>query len=178
MKNLMRKQGPLALLVGAAIAAGAAAVLAADSDKPQLTLMRAGTRPLIDGPAANFTGKVRIDRQVRPDDPSRPMGSMVYFEPGARTAWHTHPLGQTLIVVSGCGWVQSEGGPKKTIQPGDVIWTPPNTRHWHGAQASVAMAHYAMAESLNGVAAQWMEKVTDEQYGPQEQTKCMSSMTN
>ena len=82
------------------------AVLAADSDKPQLTVMRAGSRPLIDGPAANFTGKARIDRQVRPDDPSRQMGSMVYFEPGARTAWHTHPLGQTLIVISGCGWVQ------------------------------------------------------------------------
>ncbi len=118
MKNLVRKQAPLVLLVGAAIGAGAVSVLAADSDKPQLTLMRAGSRPLIDGPAENFTGKARIDRQVRPDDPSRPMGSMVYFEPGARTAWHTHPLGQTLIVISGCGWVQSEGGPEENDPAG------------------------------------------------------------
>jgi len=175
--NRWLKGGLLALLAGAALGAVTLTVLAADPGKPQLTVMRAGSRPLIDGPAENFTGKARIDRQVRPDDPSRPMGSMVYFEPGARTAWHSHPLGQTLIVISGCGWVQSEGGPKKMIQPGDVIWTPPNVRHWHGAQPSVAMTHYAIVEPLNGVTAQWMEKVTDEQYGPQEQGKCMTWTT-
>jgi quercetin dioxygenase-like cupin family protein len=178
MKTSLRWHASLVLLVGAAIGAGATAVLAAESDKPQLTLFRVGSRPLIDGPAENFTGKARIDRQVRPDGSNRPMGSMVYFEPGARTAWHTHPLGQTLIVTSGCGWVQTEGGSKKLIQPGDVIWTPPNTRHWHGAQPGVAMAHYAIVEPLNGVSATWMEKVTDEQYAPQEQGKCMTWTTN
>jgi len=149
---------------------GAAAVVAATAGKPQLTVMRVGSRALIEGPAANFTGKATIDRQVRPDASQRTMGSLVSFEPGARTAWHTHPLGQTLIVTSGCGWVQVEGGKKEEIRPGDVIWTPANVRHWHGAQPDSTLAHYAIAESLNGSAAQWMEKVTDETYGPKDVT--------
>ena len=93
------------------------------------------------------------------------MGSLVSFEPGARTAWHTHPLGQTLIVTSGCGWVQVEGGKKEDIRAGDVIWTPANAKHWHGAQPDSAMSHYAIVEPLNGSSAVWMEKVSDEQYG-------------
>jgi quercetin dioxygenase-like cupin family protein len=115
---------------GGRICAVTLTVLAADPDKPQLTLMRAGSRPHRRS-AENFTGKARIDRQVRPDDPSRPIGSMV-CRARARPA---SPLGQTLIVISGCGWIQAEGGPKM-IQPGDVIWTPPNVRHWHGARMS------------------------------------------
>ena len=148
----------------------AAAVLAADAAKPQLTVMRVGSRPLIDGPAANFTGKATIDRQVRPDASQRIMGSLVSFEPGARTAWHTHPLGQTLIVTAGCGWVQIEGGKKEEIRPGDVIWTPANVRHWHGAQSDSSMSHYAIVEPLNGSSAEWMEKVSDETYGPKDAT--------
>jgi len=161
----MRKRIALLSLIGAV-------AIGAEMSKPQLTVMRAGTRSLIDGPAANFTGKAKIDRQVRPDGSNRAMGSLVSFEPGAHTAWHTHPLGQTLIVTSGCGWVQSEGGPKEMIQPGDVIWTPPNTRHWHGAQPHSAMSHYAIVEPLNGSSAEWMEKVTNAQYGPQERGTC------
>ncbi len=152
------------------IVLGAAAAVAATAGKPQLTVMRVGSRPLIEGPAANFTGKATIDRQVRPDDSQRTMGSHVSFEPGARTAWHTHPLGQTLIVTSGCGWVQVEGGKKEEIRPGDVIWTPANVRHWHGAQPDSAMSHYAIVEPLNGSSAEWMEKVSDETYGPKDAT--------
>ena len=150
----------------------ATATIAADAVKPQLTVMRVGARPVIEGPAANFTGKVTIDRQVRPDESKRIMGSLVSFEPGARTAWHTHPLGQTLIVTSGCGWVQVEGGKKEAIQAGDVIWTPANTKHWHGAQSDTAMSHYAIVEPLNDISAVWMEKVTDEQYTSQEASPC------
>ena len=148
----------------------------ASPDK-QLTVMRAGTRPVIEGPAANFTGKATIDRQVRPDASQRIMGSLVSFEPGARTAWHTHPLGQTLIVTSGCGWVQSEGGKREEIRAGDVIWTPANVKHWHGAQPNAAMSHYAIVEPLNGNSAEWMEKVSDEQYGSQGASTCKTTKT-
>jgi quercetin dioxygenase-like cupin family protein len=154
-----------------------AAVMAADAGKPQLTVMRAGARPVIEGPSANFTGKATIDRQVRPDESKRTMGSLVSFEPGARTAWHTHPLGQTLIVTSGCGWVQIEGGKKEMIRAGDVIWTPANVKHWHGAQPDAAMSHYAIVEPLNGSSAEWMEKVTDDQYASQEASTCKTPKT-
>jgi len=150
----------------------ATATIAADAVKPQLTVMRVGARPVIEGPAANFTGKATIDRQVRPDESRRIMGSLVSFEPGARTAWHTHPLGQTLIVTSGCGWVQVEGGKKEAIQAGDVIWTPANAKHWHGAQSDTAMSHYSIVEPLNDISAVWMEKVTDEQYTSQAASPC------
>lgn len=137
----------------------------AGTDKPQLTVMRAASRLVIDAPAGNFTGKATIDRQVRPDASQKIMGSMVSFEPGARTDWHTHPLGQTLVVTSGRGWVQAEGGEKEPISAGDVIWTPANVKHWHGAQPDSAMSHYDLVEPLNDSSAQWMEKVTDAQYG-------------
>jgi len=150
----------------------ATAAIAADAVKPQLTVMRLADRPTIEGPATNFTGKAKIDRQVRPEDRSRPLGSMVSFEPGARTAWHTHPLGQTLIVISGCGWIQVDGGKKEEIRAGDVIWTPPNTKHWHGAQPGSPLSHYSIVEPLNGSSAAWMEKVSDEQYGPKDATTC------
>ena len=96
--------------------------------------------------------------------PARIGGAIVTFEPGARTAWHTHPLGQTLIVIAGCGWVQREGGKVEEVRPGDVVWFEPGEKHWHGASATTAMSHIAIAEALNGNAVDWMEKVTDEQY--------------
>jgi quercetin dioxygenase-like cupin family protein len=153
------------------------AMSAAVAAKEQLTVLRAGSRPVIEGPAANFTGKATIDRQVRPDASQRMMGSLVSFEPGARTAWHTHPLGQTLIVTSGCGWIQSEGGKKEEIRAGDVIWTPANVKHWHGAQPNAAMSHYAIVEPLNGSSAVWMEHVTDKQYGSDGASSCKTPKT-
>jgi quercetin dioxygenase-like cupin family protein len=117
------------------------------------------------GPAEYFTGSVRIDQPFQGSAPARVGGAFVAFEPGARTAWHTHPLGQTLIVTSGCGWVQVEGGSKEEIRPGDVIWFPAGEKHWHGATANSPMVHIAIAESLDGKTVDWMEQVSDEQYG-------------
>jgi quercetin dioxygenase-like cupin family protein len=129
-----------------------------------MEIKRSGSRPSRKGPAENFTGAVRIDPLFDPPDPARVFGASVTFEPGARTAWHTHPLGQTLIVTSGCGWTQCWGEPKEEIRPGDVIWCPPGKKHWHGATATTAMSHIAIVEKLNGKAVDWMEKVSDEQY--------------
>ena len=167
----MRTSMTLATLV-AAVAFTGLDSRGADTSAPQLTVMRAGERPTIPGPAVNFTGKAVIDRQVRPDASARIMGSLVSFDPGARTAWHTHPLGQTLIVTSGCGWVQTEGGKMQEILPGDVVWTPAGVRHWHGAQAHSPMSHYAIVEPLNGKNVEWMEHVTDVQYGGEESRLC------
>jgi quercetin dioxygenase-like cupin family protein len=127
-------------------------------------IQRAGSQPSSKGPSDYFTGTVRIDPMFDRSDPARVSGASVTFEPGARTAWHTHPLGQTLIVTSGCGWVQREGGPVEEIRPGDVVWFPPGQKHWHGATATTAMTHIAIQEKLNGSPVAWMEKVTDEQY--------------
>lgn len=107
---------------------------------------------------------MRIDPLFEASDPARARGASVTFEPGARTAWHIHPLGQTLIVTSGCGWAQSESEPKVEIRPGDVIWFPPNEKHWHGATTTTAMTHIAIQEALDGKVVEWMEKVSDEQY--------------
>lgn len=123
-----------------------------------------GSRPSNKGPADWFTGAVRIDMLFQPEAPARTSAATVTFDPGARTAWHTHPLGQTLIVTSGLGWAQCEGGPVEEIRPGDVVWFPPGVRHWHGASASVAMSHIAINEALEGKVVEWMEKVSDEQY--------------
>lgn len=116
------------------------------------------------GPEEWFTGSVRIDPLFTAPDPGCVAGACVTFEPGARTAWHTHPLGQTLIVVSGLGWAQREGSPKEVILPGDVVWFPPGERHWHGASATTAMTHIAIQEHLDGKAVEWMEQVSDAQY--------------
>ena len=116
------------------------------------------------GPADWFTGSVRIDPLFQPKVPARTAGACVTFEPGARTAWHTHPLGQTLIVTFGSGLVQREGGPIEAIQPGDVIWFAPGEKHWHGATSTKALTHIAIQEQLDGKMVEWMEKVTDEQY--------------
>jgi quercetin dioxygenase-like cupin family protein len=129
-----------------------------------MEIKRNGTQPSGKGPEEYFTGTVRLDPLFGAHEPSRVSGAYVTFEPGARSAWHTHPLGQTLIVTSGCGWVQSEGGPKVDIRPGDVIQCPPNEKHWHGATSTTAMTHIAIQEALDGKVVEWMEKVSDEQY--------------
>ena len=129
-----------------------------------MEIKRAGSQPSDKGPAEWFTGSVRIDRLIQPNEPSKVAGASVTFEPGARTAWHTHPLGQTLIVTAGCGWVQHEGGSVEEIHPGDVIQFEPNEKHWHGAAATTAMTHIAIHEQLNGKAVEWLEKVSDDQY--------------
>ena len=129
-----------------------------------MEIKRNGSQHSGKGPEEYFTGSVRIDPLFEAPDPARARGASVTFEPGARSAWHTHPLGQTLIVTSGCGWVQSEGGPKVEIHPGDVVWCPPNEKHWHGATPTTAMTHIAIQEALDGKVVNWMEKVSDEQY--------------
>ena len=142
-----------------------------------MEIKRSGSQPSAKGPAEWFTGTVRIDPLFDAPLPARATGASVTFEPGARTAWHTHPLGQTLIVTSGCGWIQSEGGKVEQIQAGDVIWTPANVKHWHGAQPNAAMSHYAIVEPLNGSSAEWMEKVSDAQYASQEASTCKTPKT-
>jgi quercetin dioxygenase-like cupin family protein len=129
-----------------------------------MEIKRSGSQPSAKGPADYFTGTVRIDAPFTGEDPARVGGATVTFEPGARTAWHTHPLGQTLIVTSGLGWAQREGGPVEEIRPGDIVWFAPGEKHWHGATSTTAMTHIAIAEKLNGSPVNWMEKVTDEQY--------------
>ncbi len=123
-----------------------------------------GSQPSQKGPAEYFTGNVRIDPQFTAPDPARVSVASVTFEPGARTAWHSHPAGQTLIVTAGCGRVQSWGGSIEEIRPGDVVWAPPGEKHWHGAAPTTAMTHLSIVEQLNGISADWMEKVSDEQY--------------
>lgn len=120
--------------------------------------------PSAKGPEAYFTGQVRIDSPFSTTAPARVGGAIVTFEPGARSAWHTHPLGQTLIVTAGQGWIQCEGEEKQTINQGDIVWIPEDVRHWHGAPASHAMTHIAIAESLNGSPVTWLEKVTEHEF--------------
>jgi quercetin dioxygenase-like cupin family protein len=116
------------------------------------------------GPAQNFTGTARVQRLFLPTSPSRMQGAYVTFEPGAHTAWHTHPAGQILVVTAGSGYVQQWGGPRQDIHEGDVVWTPPDVKHWHGATPTGAMTHMAIVEQLDGKSAEWMEKITDAQY--------------
>jgi len=130
-----------------------------------MEIKQSGSQPSAKGPADWFTGTVRVDRLFQAPDPARVAGASVTFEPGARTAWHTHPLGQTLIVTFGLGRVQRWGGPIAEIRPGDVVWFPPGEKHWHGASPATAMTHIAVQESLNGKVVDWMEQVSDEQYG-------------
>jgi quercetin dioxygenase-like cupin family protein len=129
-----------------------------------MEIKRVGSTPSAKGPEDWFTGVVRIDALFQTAAPARGAGASVTFEPGARTAWHTHPLGQTLIVTAGCGWVQREGGPIEEIHPGDVIWFSPGEKHWHGATPTTAMTHIAIQEGLEGKVVDWMEKVSEEQY--------------
>ncbi len=129
-----------------------------------MDIRRVGSQPSGKGPADWFTGVVRIDPLFAPPDPARVAGALVTFEPGARTAWHTHPLGQTLIVTAGCGWVQREGEKVEEIRPGDVVWFAPGEKHWHGATATTAMSHIAIQEKLDGSVVTWMEHVGDTEY--------------
>jgi quercetin dioxygenase-like cupin family protein len=129
-----------------------------------MKVTRNGSQPSSKGPSDWFTGTVRIDQPIAAPDPARVNGAVVTFEPGARTAWHTHPLGQTLIVTAGFGWAQREGGPVEEIRPGDVVWFEPQEKHWHGATPTTAMTHIAIQERLDGKVVDWLEKVSDEQY--------------
>jgi quercetin dioxygenase-like cupin family protein len=129
-----------------------------------MDIKRIGSQASNKGSSEWFTGTVRIDPLFQAPVPARVQGASVTFEPGARTAWHTHPLGQTLIVTAGCGWAQREGGPVEEIRPGDVVWFPPGEKHWHGATATTAMTHIAVQEQLDGKGVYWMEKVSDELY--------------
>ncbi len=159
------------LQIAGATALAAPAIICARAAAPPtkrreftMEIKRVGTQPSNKGPAEYFTGTVRIDPLFQANAPARAAGASVTFEPGARTAWHTHPLGQTLIIVSGCGRVQRWGGPVEEIRPGDVVWFPPGEKHWHGAAPATAMTHIAIQEALDGKVVEWMEKVSDEQY--------------
>jgi 4-carboxymuconolactone decarboxylase len=143
--------------------AGAASGLQAPGSQ-SIRIMRNGSQPSRQGPAENFTGSVRVDPLFQASAPARTSGSLVTFEPGARTAWHTHPLGQTLIVTAGTGRVQRWGDPVDEIRQGDVVWIPPGQKHWHGASPNSSMAHIAVVEALDGKAVEWVEKVSDAQY--------------
>ncbi len=133
-------------------------------NSPMITVMQSGAKPSVKGPSEYFTGTVRIDSPFQGNEPARVGGATVTFEPAARTAWHTHPLGQTLIVTAGLGLVQEWNGPVREIRPGDVVWIPAGVKHWHGAAPETAMSHIAIAEALEGKVVDWMEHVTDEQY--------------
>ncbi len=150
----------LAALVGTALLVISAPAQA----DPLVTVTRAGSQPSTTGAAANFTGAVRVDSRFQGSAPARIGGGTVTFEPGARTAWHSHPLGQTLIVTAGAGWVRQWAGPIQEIKPGDIVWIPPDVKHWHGAAATTGMTHIAIAEALDGKTVTWMEQVNDEQY--------------
>jgi quercetin dioxygenase-like cupin family protein len=172
MKLLAATVISLSLLTSAAArvnqaraASGSDAPSAASSgDAQKITITRNGSQPSSKGSAEYFTGSVRIDPLFQAKDPARAVGARVTFEPGARTAWHTHPLGQILIVTAGAGWVQQWGGPIEEIRQGDVVRIPPGQKHWHGATATTGMTHIAIQEQLDGKVVQWMEKVSDEQY--------------
>ncbi|MGN6166000.1 MAG: (R)-mandelonitrile lyase [Flavisolibacter sp.] len=129
-----------------------------------MEITKVGAKPSVKGPEDWFTGSVRIDPLFDANDARRGAAASVTFEPGARTAWHTHPLGQTLIITAGCGWVQKEGTAIEEVHPGDVVWFEPNEKHWHGATSTTGMTHIAIQENLNGKVVEWMEKVSDDQY--------------
>jgi quercetin dioxygenase-like cupin family protein len=148
----------------AATAMSLALTAPAIAQEPTIEIARSGSQPSRQGPAENFTGSVRVDPLFAANGPSRASGAYVTFEAGARSAWHTHPLGQTLYVISGVGRVQTKGGPVREIRPGDVVWIPPGEKHWHGASPANGMTHVPMQESLDGNYVTWMEHVTDAEY--------------
>jgi quercetin dioxygenase-like cupin family protein len=149
---------------GRAVSGSDARSVASSESSQTLKITRSGSQPSRQGPAETFTGSVRIDALFNPTEPSRASGARVTFEPGARTAWHTHPLGQTLIVTAGSGWVQQWGGQIQEIREGDVVWIPAGQKHWHGATATTRLTHIAIQEYLDGKVVDWMEKVSDDQY--------------
>lgn len=148
-------------------------------DSQLIKIVRAGSQPASSGPEEHFTGSVRVEPLFRAQDPARANGALVTFESGARTAWHTHALGQTLIVTDGTGWIQQWGREKQEIRKGDVVWIPAGQKHWHGATGRTRMSHIAIAEQLNGKGVEWMEKVSEEQYANSRSTsKGLTGMTN
>jgi quercetin dioxygenase-like cupin family protein len=161
-RRMLAATGGLAALAAAGAVAAQAPTTQGRNRTMQIT--RGGSQPSRKGPTEYFTGAVRIDPLFQAPDPARVSGGSVTFEPGARTAWHTHPLGQNLIITAGLGWVQREGGPIEDVRPGDVVWFPPGLKHWHGATPTTAMTHIAITESLNGKNVDWLEHVSDEQY--------------
>jgi quercetin dioxygenase-like cupin family protein len=164
---MMTRRSVLAASGIAAIAADVKPATAKDAragKKNTMKITRSNTQPSRQGPAEYFTGSVRVDAPFQGTAPARVGGAFVTFEPGARTAWHTHPLGQTLIITAGCGWVQTAAAPREEVHPGDIVWIPPGEKHWHGATATIGMTHIAIAEALDGKTVDWMEKVTDEEY--------------
>ena len=154
-----------AITASATLAGGASAQTQTQQGSSAMRITRGNSQASRKGPAEYFTGTVRVDAPFSAPAPARVSGGTVTFEPGARTAWHTHPLGQTIIVTAGCGWVQVDGGPREEVRPGDIVWFPPGARHWHGATATIGMSHIAISEALDGKTVDWMEKVTDEEYG-------------
>jgi quercetin dioxygenase-like cupin family protein len=157
--------------LAAAVASLSLAASALAQSDSGLRISRDGSQPAAAGSAENFTGRVRVEMPFRAEAPARVGGALVTFEPAARTAWHTHPLGQTLIVTQGVGLVQRWGGPVQEIRPGDVVWIPPGEKHWHGAAANTGMSHIAISEQLDGQSVDWLEKVSDTQYaGPRSNT--------
>ena len=165
-RRMLAASGGLAALTAAEPVAAQepASTVSTTRGRQTMEIKRAGSQPSGKGPAEYFTGTVRIDPLFSPPEPARVSMALVTFEPGARTAWHTHPLGPTLIVTAGCGWVQREGGLVEEIRPGDVVWFAPREKHWHGAALTTAMSHIAIQEELNGSPVDWMEHVTDQQY--------------
>ena len=157
----MKQLPATAALIGSLMSAAVAEEITAPVKVTQV-----GSQASAAGPAAYFTGTVRVDAPFQGSGAARVGGAVVTFEPGARTAWHTHPLGQTLIVTAGAGRVQHWGGPIQEIRPGDTVWIPPNTKHWHGAAPATSMSHIAIAESLDGKVVEWLEKVSEQQYQP------------
>lgn len=151
-------------ILAAAVALAAAASPAQAKTAPAMDILRKADMKTIEGSPKTFTGRVTITGLFQRDAPSRVGGAIVHFEPGARTAWHRHPLGQTLIVTEGVGWTQIEGGPRLTFHAGDILWCPPGQKHWHGATTDEAMTHIAIQESQDGSPVTWLEHVTDEQY--------------
>src|SRR3954470_14331063 len=144
--------------------AASATIMKTTGRTAQMEITRSGSQPSAKGPEQYFTGSVRIDAPFKGTGAARVGGATVTFEPGARTAWHTHPLGQSLLITSGLGWAQHDAGPIEELRPGDVVWFAPNEKHWHGASPTTAMTHIAIQEKLNGSPVTWLEKVSDEQY--------------
>jgi quercetin dioxygenase-like cupin family protein len=164
-RRMLTASGGLLGLAAARAPAAQAPTTAMQGRNGMMQITRSGSQPSRKGPAEYFTGNARIDPLFQAPEPARVGGASVTFEPSARTAWHTHPLGQTLIITAGFGLVQREGGPIEEVRPGDIVWFPPGLKHWHGATPTTAMTHIAIQESLSGKNVEWMEKVSDEQYG-------------
>ena len=162
MKRFAATFASLSLLTAAP--SGIVQAQAPSGDGQTFRITRAGSQPSAKGSADYFTGAVRVDPMFPATAPSRVSGGHVTFEPGARSAWHTHPVGQTLVITSGLGWVQQWGGPKQEVRAGDVVWFPPGIKHWHGASATTAMTHIAIQETVDGKNVDWLEQVSDEQY--------------